>query len=307
MYAINFPQMDPNGYMCKKQNARGEDYGGFEASRSALQLVGEMRPRLQMANGWFRTINRVHRYFRKIRKDFQQNTRLQGQSPESTFSGDTAEYARHLSLREGGAGGGLEEYKLLEMTLKEFGHIEDEDFDMTDAPDADSARLLAGGDDASDAGSGVKSENMDLQDDGTPDGGAARQDRWNAINSSQGIANGQKPGSRGPTSAATANGSSGPFSSAAQPAGAASGLAAFHAQDRRIQQGPTGATPGDVAAWNENRLNSLDTRFGGDDVAAFVSGQEYEDYANAEGWLGTVWGNAQQGYSYPPPGYGAVA
>lgn len=44
-------------------------------------------------------------------------------------------------------------------------------------------------------------------------------------------------------------------------------------------------------------LNSIDTRLGGDDVAAFVDGGELADWANLAaaqgfggGWLSTVWG-----------------
>lgn len=52
------------------------------------------------------------------------------------------------------------------------------------------------------------------------------------------------------------------------------------------------------ADMKENWLNNLDTRFGGDDVAAFVAGNNWEDWAlmaataqGAGGWLSAVWGN----------------
>lgn len=56
--------------------------------------------------------------------------------------------------------------------------------------------------------------------------------------------------------------------------------------------------------WNpverEAWLNSLDTRLGGDDIAAFVDGGEWADWAQmaasqgfANGWLTTVWGGNQ--------------
>ena len=57
--------MDPDGYMCKRypasdaRSSEGSTHSagsGAEAARKALELVGYMRPRLQMADGWFRTI-----------------------------------------------------------------------------------------------------------------------------------------------------------------------------------------------------------------------------------------------------------
>jgi len=51
-------------------------------------------------------------------------------------------------------------------------------------------------------------------------------------------------------------------------------------------------------ATKETWLNNLETRFGGDDVAAFVAGNNWEDWASITGnkeqggWLSTVWGGA---------------
>lgn len=73
----------------------------------------------------------MHRYYDKIIKDYKRNTRalIETSGPEGH---DRPPLRRPLSLREGGLGGGLEEYKLLEKTLKEFGDLQDEDFDSTD-------------------------------------------------------------------------------------------------------------------------------------------------------------------------------
>ena len=133
-----------------------------------------------MADGWFKTIRRVHLYFVRLKKDFQRNTRNLEASSES---GSSAESARYRSLREGGSGGGLEEYKLLEKILKEFGSLEDEDQDMLDADSDGVARLGHGLDETSESGSAaIKSETMDLAE-GTPESASIRQERWNAINS----------------------------------------------------------------------------------------------------------------------------
>jgi len=57
VYAFYFPLMDPHGYMCSppsatKDDARLEDSGGQQEARRAIQIIGHMRPRLRMAEGY---------------------------------------------------------------------------------------------------------------------------------------------------------------------------------------------------------------------------------------------------------------
>ncbi|OCK85967.1 hypothetical protein K432DRAFT_202969 [Lepidopterella palustris CBS 459.81] len=333
VYAINFPWMDPDGYMCKRQpQSNGShpappDTGGAEAARKALEIVGHMRKRLQMADGWFKTIRRVHLYFVRMKKDFHRNTRALETSSES---GNSPESYKHLSLREGGSGGGLEEYKLLEKILKEFGSLEDEDLDMPDA-DAETvgSRLGLGLDDGSDTGSAaIKSEGMDRAE-GTPDSASIRQERWNAINTVAAAASHRSEGGNGtpgiPNGAMPApsvyshpnNFHVGGQQSPAHPSAISQleqvsyshtmpgknqyssptnnqlhGLPYSNATDESRPQPPQAAwSPTTKEIW----LNNLDTRFGGDDVAAFVAGNSWEDWAGIAakeqgGWLSTVWG-----------------
>ena len=123
VYAMNFPHMDPDGYMCGKGGDSSDIAGGQRAAREALEIIGQMRNRLPMARNWFRTIHRVHRYYEKIIGDYKANGRSHGDASSSTS--DVSH--RNVSLREGGIGGGVESFKLLEKTLKEFGTIEDEE------------------------------------------------------------------------------------------------------------------------------------------------------------------------------------
>ena len=153
VYAFHFPQMDPHGYMCSpssasKHDAKPVDSGGQQEARRAIQIIGHMRPRLKMAEGyvpsllsyaqaisdftrWIRTIRLMHRYYDKLIKDYKRNTKAQIESSQPEDP-DHPPLCRNLSLREGGLGGGLEEYKLLEKTLKEFGDLQGEDMDTTD-------------------------------------------------------------------------------------------------------------------------------------------------------------------------------
>ena len=129
VYAMNFPHMDPDGYMCSRDGVPEDAAGGHQAARKALEMIGQMRSRLPMATNWFRTIHRVHRYYEKIINDYRINTQALRESSSSATNG-TLKVQKNLSLREGGVGNGVESYKLLEKTLKEFGSIEDEDVDI---------------------------------------------------------------------------------------------------------------------------------------------------------------------------------
>ncbi|KAK5160818.1 hypothetical protein LTR16_012343, partial [Cryomyces antarcticus] len=130
--------MDPDGFMCKAagtalgmgHRGNANDGPGAEAARKALEMIGQMRRRLKMADGWFRTIRRMHHYYIRMKKDYRKNTLA-----DNGVSGgrdESPEHHRRLSLREGGPGGGLEGYKLLEKTLKDLGSLEDEDLEMVD-------------------------------------------------------------------------------------------------------------------------------------------------------------------------------
>ncbi|KAF2496140.1 hypothetical protein BU16DRAFT_560977 [Lophium mytilinum] len=339
VYCINFPWMDPNGFMCKARNQSNGSYSssdrrGAEAARKALEIVGHMRKRLQMADGWFKTIRRVHLYFSRMKKDFERNTRALEASSES---GNSPESYRHLSLREGGSGGGLEEYKLLEKILKEFGSLEDEDLDMPDADTDTSLRLGQGLDDASDAGSSaIKSEVAMEMTDGTPDSASVRG-VWNPVNtvghqrseSGNGTPanlntampghhyNQFQPGVLSPhnqhfppsrpsamTQLEQAGYSTAPpyGSNAHNPTQNHLGHPGEQARQASLslqqqlqpqQQQPALWSPATKELW----LNNLETRFGGDDVAAFVAGNNWEDWAGMAakeqgGWLSTVWGGA---------------
>ncbi|KAK4982734.1 hypothetical protein LTR50_007602 [Elasticomyces elasticus] len=383
VYCLNFPWMDPDGYMCSKpitnaQITSGQQHDGGHgaaAARKALQLIGRMRPRLQMADGWFKTIKRMHTYFNRIKKDYRKNIRtLAACSSESEGSPVST---RRLSLREGGTGGGLEEYKLLERVLRDFGNLEDEDYEMKDAEHADRSKGTDGTFDESDTGSGaVKSEDEPMNDH-------TRQERWHAINTvaaaashtpmanppvskTDGAYSGQwqqptmqssapsqqylqinnfrpysapqehlrgpsqgaippQSGSPGSYTASTTSQTSPSFdrngypytpqSQAQYASQAHSGFAALQgihayatsqsAANPSMQPPPQPQPPVWDLAAKENWLNSLDTRLGGDDIAAFVDGGEWQDWVGLAasqgfggGWLSAVWENPNGGVGF---------
>ncbi|KAK3677984.1 hypothetical protein LTR78_002079 [Recurvomyces mirabilis] len=190
VYSINFTHMDREGYMCtppavsstmKMDGDRSGGSKGFEAAKKALEMVGHMRPRLRMADGWFTTITRMHKYFRRMRSDYRKNV----VSTETSSSEDDSGSTVARSLREGGPGGGLDEWKLLERTIKDFGNLDDYDIEMDDADPAQESRPGdALNDDSGSAGTTVKSEDRDTRkpmDQKAESGGP-----WNAINATSG-------------------------------------------------------------------------------------------------------------------------
>ncbi|KAI9797455.1 MAG: hypothetical protein M1833_005495 [Piccolia ochrophora] len=188
VYCVNFPQMDPEGYLsagvtysAARHGDRPARVGGAEEATRAVEMIAHMRSRLKMADGWWRIVTRMHPYFRRMKQDYYRNTKALA-STTSDSDGSPAR-SRHLSLREGGGGGGLEEYKLLEKTLKDFGSLQEDDIDVQSIDEPRTSPADVGS--PSDSGSiTVKSEAMEGVE-ATPDPGVrgSSGDGWIAINS----------------------------------------------------------------------------------------------------------------------------
>jgi hypothetical protein len=180
VYSINFPHMDLAGHMNGKDSH--VDFGGAVetvkgATGLAVRTLKEMSPRMKMAYGWSRTIKRMHEYFQGIVKDYNRSL-VELSSPDNQARLTLGQ--QNLSLREGGRGGGLEEYKLLEKELKEFGTIEDDERHSTPtASERTESR-------ASTSGPGmtpnIKTE-YTLGTERAPIGGFSSDGNWAAVNS----------------------------------------------------------------------------------------------------------------------------
>ncbi|KAL2800036.1 fungal-specific transcription factor domain-containing protein [Aspergillus keveii] len=170
IYAAHFPQMDLDGALSPvRDHARGQ-----AQSRKALEILRETRPRLKMAAGWFRTLNRLHSYFQKVKRDFRRNSRKDMLPPD--VLGDHGNGIR--PVREGGPGAGLEEFKLLEKLFLEFGTIEDQ-LPEGSGNEEDGDRMT----NVSDAGSNhVRSDPGDMGE-GPLDGAGGRRESWVPVNS----------------------------------------------------------------------------------------------------------------------------
>lgn len=180
IYAAHFSHMDIDGCLSSKRSLSPTSAGTVGhpqlPTRKSLDVLRDMRPRLGLATGWFRTLNRLHSYFLKVKKDVKAH-------PRNADGVDGMNGFR--PVREGGQGGGLEEFKLLEKVFLDFGDIEDRipeaiclEEDGTGQAIAMSDRGHALSDNGSNA---VKSESGDSQIDGVAQ---QRRESWVPVNSS---------------------------------------------------------------------------------------------------------------------------
>lgn len=170
VYATHFPHMDQEGVL----SAKLVDGQTKTHTRKAIDIILEMRPRLKMAVGWFRTLNRLNSYFSKVKRDFRRHSRKADMMHDH---GDP-----HTNgvrpVREGGSGGGLEEFKLLEKLFLDFGSIEDQ---LPENPGEDPATVDRVTNISDSGSNAVKSEPEVVE---SPlDGAGGRRESWIPINS----------------------------------------------------------------------------------------------------------------------------
>ncbi|BDD62959.1 hypothetical protein MPDQ_007854 [Monascus purpureus] len=181
VYASHFPHMDQEGFLSPKSTSGEANAGQIQALRKALDILRHMRPRLKMATGWFRTLNRVHSYFSKVKRD---STRSGARKIDiKSDPGD-----QHANGVRSGSVSGPEEVRVLEKLFLEFGIAEDqlpetgaeEDTAMTTDALPDQVT------NASDAGS--TTARSDLGDGREPlpliDSAGNRRESWVTINGS---------------------------------------------------------------------------------------------------------------------------
>lgn len=173
IYAAHFPHMDPEGMLGQKPGAA--DHQGQVQARKALDILREMRTRLKMACGWFRTLHRMHSYFTKIEKDVRRLSRSKFDALSDAMEAQTN------GIRAG------EDFKLLEKVLAEFGSVEDRlpeaEEDTTNAITAASDRATNASDTGSNAA--LRSPMGDTSATDMPlDGAGGRRESWIPINNS---------------------------------------------------------------------------------------------------------------------------
>jgi hypothetical protein len=107
VYAVHFQHMDQGCHLLDPPQKAGQMSGGIRNkgyAGLAANILTEMVPRLRIADGYLKTIRKMDTYFMGLKNDF---------------------YGRFKRKHLGWIGGGLEEYKMFEKELKEFGSLED--------------------------------------------------------------------------------------------------------------------------------------------------------------------------------------
>ncbi|PGH19523.1 hypothetical protein AJ80_03858 [Polytolypa hystricis UAMH7299] len=187
VYAAHCNQMDQDGYLCSKPNSTdiipGLGSQGQICVRRAIEILGDMRPRLKMAVGWFRTVHRLHSYLSRAKKDYRRSSGKYDIPPSES----NLQALSNGRTPFGPFTAGQDELKLLDKVLSDLGYPEDrvvESNGIEEDANTISVNAVERGT-ASDTGSNaVKSESGDPLDPHT-DGAAAgaRRKSWVPVNS----------------------------------------------------------------------------------------------------------------------------
>ncbi|EZF74581.1 hypothetical protein H105_03714 [Trichophyton soudanense CBS 452.61] len=231
VYAAHFNHMDQDGYLCLKPYSSDGGAAGSPGRtavtmmgaaslaqadlRKSIEILGEMRPRLKMAVGWFRTVHRLHGYFCKVKRDqkrpwrklevngvdgqqqhpspYGNGTRVAGSAQQ--HSSHNHKHNRHASASQIVQNNLYEELRQLDKVLTDLGSTEDQTPEMSGSDDDMAAMLLANPTEhSSEAQSNiVKSEPGEGPDNSVtatgPHGGegytgSLQRDSWVPVNSS---------------------------------------------------------------------------------------------------------------------------
>lgn len=187
VYAAHFGHMDQDDYLSSAKSlahdlgsAGGLPGQGPVQTRKSLEILRDMKQRLTMAVGWYRTLHRLHNYYSKVKKDYRRNSRkLDLISPAD---GMEAHPNGIRSVRDGGTG--VDDLKPLEKLFQDGGYAEDQIPEPGSLDDDGTGSFVPMNDrgvGTSDTGSNaVRSESGEGGDDGAA---GARRESWVPVNS----------------------------------------------------------------------------------------------------------------------------
>ncbi|KAI0478038.1 fungal-specific transcription factor domain-containing protein [Xylaria cf. heliscus] len=126
LYGAHFPQMDTEKHMLSfgNEDTQEDDLKDvFKRGPTALtfQTLLKMSTWQKMASTYVDILHGMNDYFSTIKQDYYRYSDKNGRPNQST-----------LRVREGGTGGGLEEYQPLTRQLKDFGSLLPDDHDVAD-------------------------------------------------------------------------------------------------------------------------------------------------------------------------------
>ncbi|KAL7627602.1 hypothetical protein AAE478_001795 [Parahypoxylon ruwenzoriense] len=135
LYAVHFPQMDTERHMLDYdfENPRQEESMAEVFRRGSVAYtyvtLNKMSTWLKMASTYVGILRQMDKYFEKIKQDYYQFAANNARAEQKT-----------LRVREGGTGGGLEEYRLMSKKLKDFGFLQpdEHEHEHVDGPERSS-------------------------------------------------------------------------------------------------------------------------------------------------------------------------
>jgi hypothetical protein len=126
--------MDPKEYMSTNPTS-AQGTAGFLAlfairdadmTHKACNLVTLFRPKLRMADGWFKTLGRLHRLFLRTKRELRRNFKFEPFSYNEGFQGRSS--LLPLRMKD-------EQYAVLDSAFGRSPSPQPSDSEMTDAPD----------------------------------------------------------------------------------------------------------------------------------------------------------------------------
>ncbi|KAI2628444.1 fungal-specific transcription factor domain-containing protein [Xylaria nigripes] len=126
LYGAHFPQMDTEGHMLNFDYEDTREDGlkaVFKHGPTALmfQTLLKMSTWQKMATTYVDILHGMNNYFDTIKQDYYRYSDKNGRPNQRT-----------VRVREGGTGGGLEEYQPLVKKLKDFGSLQPDEHDVVD-------------------------------------------------------------------------------------------------------------------------------------------------------------------------------
>lgn len=125
IYAFNLPHMDSEGAVCGSDSYPRSILESQQIVLEALKAVAQMRFLLPVAQHWFRTLHRLHTYYRKAAQDYE-NSPQSFSRPQKAIrrsglktSGNATLSASHLQERS-------ESISRLDDLFKDLGNAEDD-------------------------------------------------------------------------------------------------------------------------------------------------------------------------------------
>ncbi|KAI1639826.1 hypothetical protein F4809DRAFT_46068 [Biscogniauxia mediterranea] len=137
LYGFHFPQMDTERHMLSfdyedtQQDDLNKDPFKHGPTALTFQSLHKMSTWLKMASTYVGILRQMDKYFETIKQDYYKFAELNQRTNKTT-----------LRVREGGTGGGLEEYRPLVKQLKDFGTLHPEEQDHVDISERSRASTL---------------------------------------------------------------------------------------------------------------------------------------------------------------------